>query len=444
MAANSEHRQEQNYQVIQEQIIRKRKPKWKKRMAIVVSVIGLGVLFGLVARYVFLVSDELLIKLFGLEVEKKQEVHLSHTATKIPTQVPTPLLKQEITQTPTPSVQPTPTIMIQMTPSQKEETEPNILKEYMAFYEEVNILAEKTKKAFVTVTAIESGIDWFDATYETRKSTSGIILGCNGVEILILAHLEDIKNAEILEVSFANGVVGEGTICSYDSDFAFAIVAVKLEHFNDKQKAELVFAKIAEQSPKSGTPVLFLGMLHDQKEAIEVGMITNAEGVVSIVDGELFYYTTNIVKYPYANGFFVDLEGKLLGMVTSELTVDMSVLTAVSVVKAQEVLNVLLNNSYRVYCGIKLSEIPKHVLEQLGLEHGVYIIEVEHGSPAFTAGLKSGDIIKSINGEVLHSVSAFEEVLTKYQLEETLDMTIVRNSKTELKEQEILVIPEKK
>ena len=70
MAANTEHKQEQDYQVIQQQIVRKRKPKWKKRIAAVCSVICLGVIFGLVARYVFLVSDELLIAWFGLETKK--------------------------------------------------------------------------------------------------------------------------------------------------------------------------------------------------------------------------------------------------------------------------------------------------------------------------------------------------------------------------------------
>ena len=99
MATNTEHKQEQDYQVIQQQIVRKRKPKWKKRIAAVCSVICLGVIFGLVARYVFLVSDKLLIALFGLETEKKQEVHLSESDQS---NIPTPSLLQDATITPTP------------------------------------------------------------------------------------------------------------------------------------------------------------------------------------------------------------------------------------------------------------------------------------------------------------------------------------------------------
>ena len=187
MTANTEHKQEQDYQVIQQQIVRKRKPKWKKRIAAVCSAVCFGVIFGLVARYVFLVSDELLITLFGLETEKKQEVHLSENELS---NIPTPSLLQDATITPTPKdvLKPTKELGISQVPNQipveDEDAQENTsaINMQIQFYEEIAALAHNVKKSFVIVTSIESGVDWFEDTYETRKDASGLLLGSNGVD----------------------------------------------------------------------------------------------------------------------------------------------------------------------------------------------------------------------------------------------------------------------
>ena len=49
------------------------------------------------------------------------------------------------------------------------------------------------------------------------------------------------------------------------------------------------------------------------------------------------------------------------------------------------------------------------------LPRGAYIVSVEEGSPAETAGLKAGDIMVEINGQVITSVSEEVEILSKLQ-----------------------------
>ena len=219
MTTNTEHKQEQDYQVIQQQIVRKRKRKWKKRLVAVCSVVCLGVIFGLVARYVFLISEEWLVTLFGLETEKKQEVHLSET---VSSGIPTPILLQDTTTTPTPkdTLKPTKELEISQTPVDEAGTQDDIsaIGMQLQFYEEIATLAKNMKKSFVIVTAIESGVDWFEDVYETRKNASGLLLGSNGIEFLILVSLIDIQNADMLEVTFPNGIVSEGMILSAEDN----------------------------------------------------------------------------------------------------------------------------------------------------------------------------------------------------------------------------------
>lgn len=449
MAANTEHKQEQDYQVIQQQIVRKRKPKWKKRVAAVCSVVCLGVIFGLVARYVFLVSDELLIALFGLETEKKQEVHLSEQEAST---IPTPSLLQDATITPTPKevLKPTkgPSQIPNHTPVKEEEAQDDTsaIGMQLQFYEEIATLAHNVKKSFVIVTSIESGVDWFEDTYETRKDASGLLLGSNGIEFLILVNLADIQNTDLLEVTLADGTVCKGTLYAFDSTIGLAVIGVKQEAVSDKQKATMSFAHFAPQSASVGMPVLALGILNDHEDAIEYGMVTSADGTVSVVDGELSYYTTNIPEYVQASGFLVNLKGEIVGMLTHTMRQeqDEAVLSAVSITKLQGIIQKLLNRTVRSYCGLKISNIPESVLEREQLKHGIYVIGVELNSPALHGGIQSGDMITAINGEDITSVKVFEDKLLHANSEEAWTMTIIRGTQSAAKTLQITVTLEQK
>lgn len=451
MEANTEHKQEQDYQVIQQQIVRKRKPKWKKRIVAVCSVVCLGVIFGLVARYIFLVSDELLIALFGLETEKKQEVHLSEHELST---IPTPSLLEDATITPTPKeiLKPTKGPGTSQMPNQIPVKDENSQEDMSAidmqiqFYEELAMLVHDVKKAFVIVTSIESGVDWFEDTYETRKDISGLLLGNNGIEFLILVNLEDIQNADMLEVTLGDGTVSEGTLYAFDSTIGLAVIGVKQEAFTDKQKMALSFAHFAPQSASAGMPVLALGILNGHKNALEYGMVTSTDGTVSVVDGELSYYTTNIPEYTQASGFLVNFKGEIVGMLTHTMRQeqDQEVLSAISVTKLQGILQKLLNRTVHSYCGLKLSNIPDSVLTREQLTHGVYVTGVELNSPALHCGIQSGDIIMAINGEDITSVKVFEEKLLHSIPEEAWTMTIVRGTQSAAKTLEITVTLEQK
>ena len=60
------------------------------------------------------------------------------------------------------------------------------------------------------------------------------------------------------------------------------------------------------------------------------------------------------------------------------------------------------------------------------LPRGAYIVSVEEGSPAETAGLKAGDIMVEINGQVITSVSEEVEILSKLKEGDEVAVKIFR------------------
>ena len=69
------------------------------------------------------------------------------------------------------------------------------------------------------------------------------------------------------------------------------------------------------------------------------------------------------------------------------------------------------------------------------LPNGAYIVSVEAGSPADTAGLKGGDILVAVNGEVISSTSELMSALDPFQEGDVVTVTIWRPATVQNAEQ---------
>ena len=75
---------------------------------------------------------------------------------------------------------------------------------------------------------------------------------------------------------------------------------------------------------------------------------------------------------------------------------------------------------------------------------GVYIYEVKKESPAFNAGLKSGDIILNVGDRIISNMNNFYSVISEYEPGDQAIFKIKRTSGTTDKEMELKVVLEEK
>jgi len=81
------------------------------------------------------------------------------------------------------------------------------------------------------------------------------------------------------------------------------------------------------------------------------------------------------------------------------------------------------------YVGIRYSAV--RLTDQDGRTHyGVEIRSVERNSPADDAGLREGDVIIAVNDVPITQTEAFSELLFQHLPGDTIELTIVRNSRT--------------
>lgn len=478
MAEELKENKSEEYQFINEKIIQKRKRKWLKRLGTLLFVLILAVVFGVVSRAVYLLSDDYLKDFLGID-DKRQEVDLPKPSTPprntmsptpnvekvtgtptpeptkepelpaTPTTEPTAAPPETLTPEPTPEPTLTPPdtltpggeITPEPTPGEDAAPEPTPIDTYLQIYDAIRQVAAEVSDAFVTVEAIEHGVDWFQEVYEKRTKTTGLVLGNDGVDLLILVGTEQFTVATAIEVYFGDEVV-PGSIYSMDRDYGLAVIAVPLSQIPDELMEKIELGLFAEaEDIVVGTPVIALGAPNGYAGSMEFGMITSLGGNFSVTDGEAATFTANIAEYAQGYGFVVNLEGKILGMITHTHKVNPSdgIFTAVSLDSIRGVIVKLLNNAERAYFGIKGQDIPKNLQKEYELEAGVYVSEVENASPALAAGIKAGDILVSVGGEPVDGIRSFADVILERSTREIVQVKLLRKAEDGLREMTVEV-----
>jgi serine protease Do len=80
--------------------------------------------------------------------------------------------------------------------------------------------------------------------------------------------------------------------------------------------------------------------------------------------------------------------------------------------------------------GVRVRDVNEDDLKKAKLDGqtGVYIVEVERGSPAERAGLKEGDILTEFDGERVRSVRGLTRLVSETPPDRTVKATIVRDA----------------
>lgn len=489
MAEELKEKQSEDYQFINEKIVPKRKKKWLKKLWTVLFVICMAVIFGIISRAVFLLSGDMLKEWLGVE-DERQEVDLPKptqparitfsptpkpaTPTSTPTAAPTqPVIPTVEPDNPStgednkgneiPSV--TPGISEINPPIENGETsgegtvpEPTgvpehgnedtkipvsgeLAENYLMIYDSIRRVAEETSAAFVTVEAIEQGVDWFQEVYEKRTRTTGLVLGNDGVDLLILVGTEQFAGATSIEVFFGEEMAA-GSIYSMDKDYGLAVIAVPLKVLSSELLERVQPGILADAEDIAvGTPVIALGAPNGYEGSMEFGMITSLGSIVPVTDGEVAYFTTNISEYPAGYGFVINLKGEILGMITHTHKANPAdgIFSAVSLDSIRGVIIKLLNNAERAYFGIKGRDLPKNLAADYETEAGVYVTEVENASPALAAGIKAGDIIVSVSGVPVDGIRSFSDVMLERTTREIVQVKLLRKAEDGLREMTVEV-----
>lgn len=321
------------------------------------------------------------------------------------------------------------------------------IEDFSNMYTEIRAVANNVNKSMVTVTTFSKGVDWFNNDYEAIKVTSGLIVADNGAELIILVSLDKIQEANSIKVTFFNSIEAEGVLQCYDTDLNIAAIAVKLKDIPEQNRKDIKPAILGESfALVVGTPIIALGNPNGYVGSMELGIITSKGNSAYITDNKVDLFNTDINDNKNADGVIINFKGEVIGIITKVLKdeVNENVNTVIGISKIKKIIESLVNKQDRVYFGIKGMDMTAEALEKAGITGGVSVTEVEPESPALKAGLKSGDIILTVNETPISSMNSFYNIISLYEPKTPISITVKRGTKNAEKDLSLEVILEKK
>ena len=132
--------------------------------------------------------------------------------------------------------------------------------DYATLYAKLKEVADAAAQSLAAVTVSSSDTDWFNETYENRRQVSGLLVGNNGVEILILVPYSQVAEADRLQASLADGSTLEAVLKNYDRVTDLAILSVNLADVGEETLESIRIAELgSSRGLKAGDPVIAVG-----------------------------------------------------------------------------------------------------------------------------------------------------------------------------------------
>jgi serine protease Do len=277
-------------------------------------------------------------------------------------------------------------------------------------------------------------------TVATQSGTgSGVILDPDGY-IITNAHV--VEGASKVNVLLSDqqpagdddapagprGKLIPAAIVGTDADTDLALLKIEAQHLPVLQLADSSRIHQGEVVLACGSP---LGL----ENTISTGVISSVSRQIHPEDTMVYLQTDAPINPGNSGGALVDAYGRLVGINTFILTQSggsegLGFAIPSNVVKSIYTQLRKDGHAHRGYIGVQARTITPTLAAALKLprDWGVLLEDAVPDSPAGVAGLRSGDIVMSLNGKPLHDARRFEIAVFRTPIGESLSLEVLRGT----------------
>ena len=317
---------------------------------------------------------------------------------------------------------------------------------------DVSTIAEKCMPSVVSITnkGVQEIRSWF-GTYqqETSGSGSGIIIGENDTELLIVTNYHVVSDSQELSVyfSFEENTEGEeenvvsAKIKGYDSQKDLAVISVKKDDIPEETKAQIVIASIGDSSElQVGEQVVAIGNALGYGQSVTTGIVSALNREVSLTGTNGETITNQLIQTDAAinpgnsGGALLNMKGEVVGINSAKLASEEveGMGYAIPITAVESIIGDLMNKETRDkvdseeagYLGIECIGVTSDVAQTYDLPVGVYVKSVVKGGAAEQAGIQAGDVIVKLDGSSVSGDSELVDALSYYKAGETINIVV--------------------
>lgn len=289
----------------------------------------------------------------------------------------------------------------------------------------VATIAAKTMDSVVEITTETLTTGNFMQQYVTEGAGSGVIIRNDGI---IVTNHHVIDGASSIYVRLRSGEEYSATLLGTDSVTDIALLKIEASGLSAAVLGNSDTLTVGSRVVAIGNPLGSLG------GTVTDGIISALERQISIDGQSMTLLQTNAAINPgNSGGGLFNEAGELIAVVNAKSSGEgiEGLGFAIPINIARPVFEDLLNYGYvknRVSLGVNLLDIySDSYVRYYGVpSQGTYINSVEKGSDAEKAGLKSADMIKTVNGVKVTSSSVVTNILKSCKIGDTVSVTVIR------------------
>lgn len=289
----------------------------------------------------------------------------------------------------------------------------------------------------INCSAVQTQYDFFGRGFqeEVSGSGSGIIIGQSDTEILIATNNHVVSGAKTIQIVFDDESTAEATIKGTEPSSDLAVVAVKISDLSKETMEHIKIATLGDSEQlKVGEMAIAIGNALGYGQSSTIGWISALEREVEVDGITLKLLQTDAAINPgNSGGALLNARGEVIG-INSVKYADTDVEGigyAIPISDAIPILNDLMNREEleeeeKGYLGISGGkDITEEFSIGFNVPSGVYIKEIQSGSPAEAAGLHRGDIITKIKGRTVETMEDLRNVLNYIKAGTTVELTVM-------------------
>ncbi len=285
--------------------------------------------------------------------------------------------------------------------------------------------AKEAQKGVVTVNAASGGEDWDSEATGITKSVTGVITADNGQELLILADNALCSKAGGWTVTFSDGTTRTASLKRQDANSGLAMYSVARNEISDSTWNSVKVSSLGNSNlARKGDSVIAFGNMFGYAGGAGYGIISSCDYKETFYDGGCDVLSTDIAASPHTSGVLFNLEGEVIGMISSSIWEDKesSTANAYAISDIKTIIELLANGESVPYAGVYGTTVTAAIQEEQGIPAGVYVIDVDPDSPAMAAGIQSGDVIWKVAGETVTSTDTYQKALLGTQTGDQINL----------------------
>lgn len=261
--------------------------------------------------------------------------------------------------------------------------------------------------------------------YRMRQDlASGVLLSDDGY---ILTNHHVIALVRNIRIALWDGRIVPARIVGSDPATDLAVLKINLTGLPTAPVAESPVVRV-------GDVVLAIGNALGLSHTVTMGIIsaTGRDELQSPLY-EDFIQTDAAINAGNSGGALINTNGELIGINTRNLDSAQNIGFAIPIDTAQNVMNQIIEygSVRRGWLGVSLRDTnPITQADGSRIKRGVNVQEVVRDGPAWTAGIRPGDVIISLDGEAVVNTNRFLFTISQREPGSQVELTVERGQET--------------